>query len=75
MLRRLALIFSVFAMGRLLNGCTICGPIWDDWLQVAEVLQVGTIFSAHGDGFGVTKRAWRRRLRDAILSKNTGGIP
>jgi hypothetical protein len=32
MYRRLALIFSVIAMGLLLNGCTKCGPIWDDWL-------------------------------------------
>ena len=28
MFRRLALIFSVIAMGLLLNGCTKCGPIW-----------------------------------------------
>jgi hypothetical protein len=33
MLRRLALIFSVIAMGLALNGCTKCGPIWDDWVQ------------------------------------------
>jgi hypothetical protein len=33
MFRRLALIFSVVAMGMALNGCTKCGPIWDDWLQ------------------------------------------
>jgi len=33
MFRRLALIFSVFAMSLLLNGCTKCGPIWNDWLQ------------------------------------------
>ena len=32
MFRRLALIFSVVAVGLLLNGCTKCGPIWDDWL-------------------------------------------
>jgi hypothetical protein len=32
MFRRLALIFSVIAVGLLLNGCTKCGPIWDDWL-------------------------------------------
>ncbi len=32
MFRRLALICSVVAVGLLLNGCTKCGPIWDDWL-------------------------------------------
>jgi hypothetical protein len=33
MFRRLILIFSVVAMGLALNGCTKCGPIWDDWAQ------------------------------------------
>ena len=33
MFRRLVLIFSVVAMGLALNGCTKCGPIWDDWVQ------------------------------------------
>jgi hypothetical protein len=33
MFRRLALVFSVVAMGLALNGCTKCGPIWDDWMQ------------------------------------------
>jgi hypothetical protein len=33
MLRRLVMLFSVIAMGLLLNGCTKCGPIWDDWMQ------------------------------------------
>ena len=33
MFRRLALLFSVIAMGLALNGCTKCGPIWDDWMQ------------------------------------------
>jgi hypothetical protein len=33
MFRRPALIFSVVAMGLALNGCTKCGPIWDDWTQ------------------------------------------
>jgi hypothetical protein len=28
MFTRLALIFSVVAMGLALNGCTRCGPIW-----------------------------------------------
>jgi hypothetical protein len=31
--KRLALIFSVVAMGLALNGCTKCGPVWDDWMQ------------------------------------------
>ena len=33
MFRRLALIFGVAAIGLLLNGCSKCGPIWDDWVQ------------------------------------------
>jgi hypothetical protein len=33
MFRRLALIFSILAMGLFLDGCTKCGPIWDDWFQ------------------------------------------
>jgi hypothetical protein len=33
MLKRWVLIFSVIAMGLALNGCTKCGPIWDDWLH------------------------------------------
>jgi hypothetical protein len=33
MFRRLALLFSVIALGLLLDGCTKCGPIWDDWMQ------------------------------------------
>jgi hypothetical protein len=35
MFKRLALILSVVAMGLALNGCTKCGPIWDDWMQHA----------------------------------------
>jgi hypothetical protein len=33
MLRRLLLISSLIAMGLALDGCTKCGPIWDDWTQ------------------------------------------
>jgi hypothetical protein len=33
MFRRLAVVLSVIALGLLLNGCTKCGPIWDDWVQ------------------------------------------
>jgi hypothetical protein len=33
MLRRLVMLFSLIAMGLALNGCTKCGPIWDDWIQ------------------------------------------
>ena len=33
MFRRVAILLSVIAIGVLLNGCTKCGPIWDDWLQ------------------------------------------
>jgi hypothetical protein len=33
MLRRVLLLLSVIAMGLVLDGCTRCGPIWDDWVQ------------------------------------------
>jgi hypothetical protein len=36
MFRRLAIVFGVIAIGLLLNGCTKCGPIWDDWLQAPK---------------------------------------
>jgi hypothetical protein len=31
--RRLVLVLGVVAVGLALNGCTKCGPIWDDWMQ------------------------------------------
>jgi len=33
MLRRLAAIIGLISLGLALNGCTKCGPIWDDWVQ------------------------------------------
>jgi hypothetical protein len=33
MFKRLAVIFSVVAVGLLLSGCTKCGPFWEDWMQ------------------------------------------
>src|SRR5882757_1122328 len=33
MFRRVVLILGLIAMGLALNGCTKCGPIWDDWVQ------------------------------------------
>jgi hypothetical protein len=36
MFRRLAFVFGVIALSLLLNGCTKCGPIWDDWLQTPK---------------------------------------
>jgi len=33
MLRRLAIIVSVICLAAVLNGCTKCGPIWDDWFS------------------------------------------
>ena len=32
-MRRLLLISSLIAMALALEGCTKCGPIWDDWTQ------------------------------------------
>jgi len=33
MFRRVGLILGLIAIGLALNGCTKCGPIWDDWVQ------------------------------------------
>jgi hypothetical protein len=33
MFRRVLLLLSLSAMGLALDGCTRCGPIWDDWVQ------------------------------------------
>ena len=33
MFRRGLLLLGVIAMGLALDGCTRCGPIWDDWMQ------------------------------------------
>jgi hypothetical protein len=33
MFRRVVLILGLIAVGLALNGCTKCGPIWDDWVQ------------------------------------------
>jgi hypothetical protein len=32
MLRRLAVVIGLIGLGLALNGCTKCGPIWDDWM-------------------------------------------
>jgi hypothetical protein len=36
MLRRYVLVFGLVALGLALNGCTKCGPIWDDWLPAPK---------------------------------------
>jgi len=33
MFGRWALILGVIALGLALDGCTKCGPIWDDWMN------------------------------------------
>ena len=33
MLLRCAIIIGPSGVGLMLEGCTKCGPIWDDWLQ------------------------------------------
>jgi hypothetical protein len=30
---RSMLLLGVIAMGLVLDGCTKCGPIWDDWMN------------------------------------------
>jgi hypothetical protein len=32
MQHRFAIILGLIGIGLLLNGCTKCGPVWDDWL-------------------------------------------
>ncbi|MGA7805893.1 peptidylprolyl isomerase [Bradyrhizobium sp.] len=32
MLRRWGIVVGTIALGLVLNGCTKCGPIWDDWM-------------------------------------------
>ena len=36
MVRRWVFIACVTVFGLLLNGCTKCGPIWDDWIQPSK---------------------------------------
>jgi len=36
MLRRCVLVFWLVALGIVLDGCTKCGPIWDDWLHAPK---------------------------------------
>jgi len=36
MLRRLAAIIGLISLGLALNGCTKCGPIWDDWMAPSK---------------------------------------
>ena len=36
MFRRVLLLLSLIAMGLALDGCTRCGPIWDDWVQPSK---------------------------------------
>ncbi|PWT84767.1 MAG: peptidylprolyl isomerase [Proteobacteria bacterium] len=36
MLRRYVLVFCLVALGLALNGCTKCGPIWDDWVHAPK---------------------------------------
>ncbi|RJF76663.1 peptidylprolyl isomerase [Rhodopseudomonas palustris] len=33
MVKRSVVVLGVVAAAVLLNGCTRCGPIWDDWLE------------------------------------------
>jgi len=37
MLRRVAVVIGLIALGFALGGCTKCGPIWDDCMAPAKV--------------------------------------
>ena len=50
MFRRLALIFGVLAMGLALDGCTKCGPIWDDWMQSPKSCKSDRSLATSGAG-------------------------
>jgi hypothetical protein len=34
--RRCFVIVGLIALGLMLDGCTKCGPIWDDWIQAPK---------------------------------------
>ena len=36
MARRVTILCGVVAIGLLLDGCTKCGPIWDDWMAPSK---------------------------------------
>jgi hypothetical protein len=36
MLRKLAVVIGLIALGLSLGGCSKCGPIWDDWMAPAK---------------------------------------
>jgi len=36
MSRRWGVMSALIGLGLLLNGCTKCGPIWDDWMPPSK---------------------------------------
>jgi hypothetical protein len=30
------MVVGLVALGLMLDGCTKCGPIWDDWIQAPK---------------------------------------
>jgi hypothetical protein len=34
--RRCLVVMGLIALGLMLDGCTKCGPIWDDWIQAPK---------------------------------------
>ena len=42
MLRRWGVMSALIGLGLLLNGCTKCGPIWDDLDAAVEILPIGS---------------------------------
>jgi hypothetical protein len=43
MWRQLAVAIGMIAIGVVLNGCTKCGSIWDDWIQAPKSCRSGHI--------------------------------
>jgi hypothetical protein len=36
MFRRCIMVVGLVMLGLALDGCTKCGPIWDDWIQAPK---------------------------------------
>jgi len=40
---RPAMVIGAILIALLLDGCTKCGPIWDDWIQAPKSCRSGHI--------------------------------
>jgi len=63
MSRRLAIVFSLIVLGLMLNGCTKCGPIWDDWQAPKSCRSWSGRRQSRELWSSRTSRAWRAANR------------